>query len=106
MFGLIQGCGQRAVEDIWKVSLHLNFVLMNNHILLCLCSSVDLSRVLEMITGERRLLACLRINEDACAALMKLEGNLGDKDRKEDRRSHYGGYCVSYNEVFGFSFSL
>ena len=73
MCGLIQGCGQRAVEDIWKVSLHLNFVLMNNHILLCLCSSVDLSRVLEMITGERRLLACLRINEDACAALMKLE---------------------------------
>lgn len=46
---------------------------MNNHILLCLCSFIDLSRVLVMMTGEGRLLACLRINDDPCAALMKLE---------------------------------
>lgn len=61
------------IQDIWTFSPHLNYVLMNNHILLCPCSSIDLSSVLVMMTGERRLLASLRLNEDPHAALMKLE---------------------------------
>lgn len=61
------------IKDLWTLSPHLNLVLINNHILLCPHSSIDLNNLLVMMTRERRSLASLRINENPNAALMKLE---------------------------------
>lgn len=68
-------------------SLSNFYVLVNNHILLYLRSSIDLGSVLVMITRERSFLEYLRIGEDARAAVMELERErvVGDKKREEKR---------------------
>lgn len=60
---------------------------MNNRILLCLCSFIDLRSVLVMIIGEGDFLAYLRTSEDACGAIVALERGrvVADMDRGERR---------------------